>query len=118
MGKIEMIARPGFRRERKHRRFPLSFPVQVKFHAGDLDAELHAVSRNVSVGGMLLEAASPIPHHCPVSFTLTLQGGDIVRPIQLVGEGEVVRVQPQETGTGFAIAVQCRQPLTEVANLG
>jgi hypothetical protein len=117
MDQIEVIARPGFRRERKYRRFSLSFPVQLKFHAGDLEAELHAVSRNVSVGGMLLEAASPIPQRCAVSFTLTLQGGDIVRPIQLAGEGEVVRIQPQEAGAGFAIAVQCSQPLTEVANL-
>ena len=117
MGKIEMIPRPGYRRERKHRRFALRFPVQVKFHAGSRDAELHAVSRNVSVGGMLLEVPSSIPQHCPVSFILTLQGGDIVRPIHLTGEGEVVRVQPQEAGVGFAIAVQCSQPLKELANL-
>lgn len=44
------------RQERKFRRFKLRYPVHVEFRSGELVSELDAVSRNVSTGGLLLEA--------------------------------------------------------------
>lgn len=100
------------RNERKYRRYNLRCPVHVQFHAGDSVSELDAVSRNVSVGGMLLEAGTSIPQHCPVMLTMTLQGHPIVHPIQLTAEGRVVRIEPSDPG--FAIAVECNRPLSQV----
>ncbi len=38
----------------------------------------------------------------------------IVGAVQLVGEGEVVRVESHQSGIGFAIAVKCRRPLSKL----
>lgn len=117
MVKLEVVAQSSGQRERKYRRFPLRYPVQFSFRLGDSLLEFSAVSRNISIGGLLLEAASPAPLHCMICFTLTLQGENMVRPIQLRGEGEVLRVQTDESGAGFAIALQCSRPLTEIADV-
>lgn len=90
MVKLNPIARLPYPRERKFRRFSLRYPVHVEFHSGNSVLELDAVSNNVSIGGMLLETASLIPPHSLVSFVMTVQGGPVLRPIQLKGEGEVV----------------------------
>jgi hypothetical protein len=99
-------------RERRYRRFNLKYPVHVKFHSGKLISELDAVSRNVSVGGMLLETATTIPEHSPVSFLMTVQRKPASRPIELTGEGEVVRVENRDAG--FAIALHCKKPIREI----
>lgn len=99
--------------QRRYRRFDLQYPVHLKFVSGDLVSELDAVSRNVSLGGMLLETARVIPQHSPVSFLMTVHGGRIVRPIELAGHGEVVRVE-RSGEAGFAIAVQCKNPITQI----
>jgi hypothetical protein len=101
---------PPYLKERKYRRFDLRYPVHVQVHAGDSASELDAVSRNVSLGGILLEAGTSIPQYCPVTLTMTLQGGHLVRPIQLTAEGRVVRVE--QSNPGFAIAVECSRPLS------
>jgi hypothetical protein len=111
------VSQPHYSLQRKHPRFKLRYPVHVKFRSGSLAGELDAISKNVSVGGVLLEAESPIPQHCEVTFLMKVHGEHIVRPIQLAGEGEVVRVEPVESGEGFAIAVQCRRPITELRYL-
>lgn len=100
--------------ERKYRRFNLKYPVHVKFQSGNVTFELDAMSRNISLGGLLLETNSPIPPHSPVSFVMTLTGGAIVRPVELAGEGEVVRVQPGGLRAGFDIAVECKKPITQI----
>jgi PilZ domain len=100
--------------ERKHRRYSLKYPVHLKFGSASEMEELQAVSVNVSVGGMLLKTASIIPEHTSVSFLMTLDGGRILRPIQLVGGGHVVRVETSETAPGFHIAVQCNEPIAEI----
>ena len=107
---------PGktYPQERKYRRFNLKYPVHVKFQSGNMTSELDGMSRNVSLGGLLLETTSPIPPHSPVSFVLTLRGGTIVRPVEVAGEGEVVRVQPHGLGTGFDIAVECKKPIAQI----
>jgi len=104
------------RSERRYRRFNLRYPVHVTFHAGSSSAELDGVSRNVSVGGMLLETAAMIPQHSPVSFFMTVQGGRIAHPIELVGEGEVVRVEASGAGAGFAVAIECKRPIAQIEN--
>jgi hypothetical protein len=104
----------AYAQERKYRRFNLRYPVHVKFQSGNLLSELDAVSQNVSLGGMLLETASRIPERTPVTFLMTLQGGRIVRPIELAGEGEVVRVETRAVPTGYAVAVQCKNPIVQL----
>ena len=120
MGKLNDLALPPGRPEqRKYRRFSVSYPVHVKFHFEDSVSELQAVTKDVSVGGLLIETASPIPQHCPVDFIMTLHGGPVI-PIQVVGEGDVVRVEPHGPGAGFAIAIKCKREiqlnLSEVAS--
>jgi len=102
------------RQERKYRRFKLTYPVHVKFRSGELVSEVDAVSRNVSVGGLLIEAPLLIPQYSSVSFVLILRGPPIIRPIELAGEGEVLRVEPSEPEAGFRIAVKYTSPITQL----
>jgi hypothetical protein len=62
---------------------------------------------------MLLKTASPIRQRSSVKFTIRLHGIQTLRPINLVGEGRFVRVEPQE-GEGFAIAIQCSRPISQI----
>jgi len=112
MRKIKDIAWSSPLQERKHRRFSLQYPVRLKVHSADSMVELDAVSRNISIGGLLLETSSMIPQHTPVSFTMTVWSAQVVRPIQFVGEGEVVRVDAKAAEQVFAIAVECKRPIT------
>jgi len=105
------------RLERQHRRFPLRFPVQVRFAHGNSTSEIHADSRNVSISGLLLETDVFIPEHTAVNFMMTVQAGHMVRPIELVGQGQVVRVEQEGSAGRFAIAIQCHRPLIEIATL-
>jgi hypothetical protein len=98
--------------ERKHRRFSLQFPVRLKVHSAGSVIELDAVSRNISIGGLLLETSSMIPQHTPVSFIMTVRSAQVIRPIQFAGEGEVVRVDAKPAVQVFAIAVECKRPIT------
>jgi hypothetical protein len=108
-----MPDRPSYHRERKYHRFPGAYPVYLAFHLGGSLSELEAVSENVSIGGIFLKTDSPIPPHTSVNFTIRLYAIQSMRPIDLVGEGEVVPVET--TGTeGFAIAVKCRRPISEL----
>src|SRR5205807_3599550 len=67
MGKLNDLAwPPGRPEQRQYRRFSVSYPVHVKFHFEDSVSELQAVTKDVSVGGLLIETVSPIPQHCPV----------------------------------------------------
>ena len=63
---------------------------------------------------VLLETDAPLPQHCDVSFVVTVQEHRVVGPIQIVGEGEVVRVEPHRSGSGFAIAVRCTRPISKL----
>jgi hypothetical protein len=114
MGKPNDLGRPPNQSERRHRRFSVRYPVQVRFPLGNAISELHAISNNVSLGGILLEAATPIPQHCDVTFTMAVPEHHIVGAVHLAGEGQVVRVESHQSGTGFAIAVKCRRPLSRL----
>jgi c-di-GMP-binding flagellar brake protein YcgR len=100
--------------ERRYRRFSLHYPVNVKFGLGKTVSELRAISNNISLGGVLLEADSAIPAHCDVSFTVMIRDHEIIGSTQIVGEGEVVRVEALSSGAGFAIAVACKHPIAEL----
>jgi hypothetical protein len=45
---------------------------------------------------------------------VTVRSAQVVRPIQFVGEGKVVRVDPQAAQEVFAIAVECARPITRI----
>jgi hypothetical protein len=118
-GAPEVMTKPKeppktYAQERKYRRFNLKYPVHVKVYSGNVVSELDTVTRNVSLGGMLLETAAVIPQHSPLSFVMTLRGGRIVRPIELAGQGKVVRVETLAAGAGFAVAVECNNPITQI----
>ena len=116
MGNGGDTSNPPVRQERRYPRFKLRYPVHGKFYSGKAVSEFDAVSRDVSIGGLLLETASEIPRHSPVSFTMTIRGGSIVHPIRLAGEGEVVRVEPARHGAWFAIALACKHPIAQIEN--
>jgi hypothetical protein len=63
---------------------------------------------------LLLETSSAIPQHTLVNFTVTVERSTEGRPIQFVGEGTVVRVDPDTAEDVFAIAVECQKPITQL----
>jgi hypothetical protein len=87
MGDGGDISNPPDRQERKYPRFKLRYPVHGKFYSGKVVSEFDAVSRNVSIRGLLLETASEIPRHSSLSFTMTIEGGRTIHPIRLVCGG-------------------------------
>jgi PilZ domain-containing protein len=104
----------ALRQERKFRRFELRYPVHLRFHSGgEVVFEVDAVSKNVSVGGLLADVPLLIPQHTSVSFVLILRGLPILRPIVLSGEGEVVRVELGGPEAGFGIAVKYTNRITQ-----
>ena len=76
--------------------------------------QVASVSKNVSTGGILLRTTSLVPLHTAVALTMQLRGALYERPVQLVAEGEVVRVERSDPSGEFAIAVECRDPMTEL----
>ena len=95
-----------------YRRFPLEYSVPMKFQCGGSAVKVEAISQNVSIGGLLVRSASMIPLHTTVTFAMHAQGEKVIRPICLVGEGKIVRVEKSATDAIFAIAVQCNTPVT------
>jgi len=107
----------GTPRERRFRRFKAEFVVQVRFGSGKAMAEVDAVTKNISLGGLLLESACLIPRGSRVEFAITLPWEPNSRTIKLPGAGKVVRVEPSETPAGFEIAVACSRSITQVVNV-
>jgi hypothetical protein len=103
-------------KERRHRRFDLQFPVCLRLPSERGVRELAGISRNVSIGGMLLRVDDPVPVRTRVSLTMAVQDPRLRRPVRLLGKGEVVRVERLESGAGFAIAIECKRPITEIEN--
>jgi hypothetical protein len=100
--------------DRKFQRFKLSYPVRVTFPSGYSILEVDAVSRNISIGGLLLESTCLIPYRSPVEFTITLTGLPISRLIKLGGAGEVVRLEPGAAKDRYRIAVACAEPICHI----
>jgi len=107
------VARSPSPQERRYRRFQLRYPVHLLFRSGDLISEVDGVSRDVSVGGLLVECPVLIPQHSAVDFIIRLRGRTL-RPVELMGEGKVVRVEPSGTQAEFAVAVECKKPITPI----
>ena len=100
---------------RRYRRYDLEFPVRMIFQNGAVVTELEGVSKNVSVGGLLVRSATPLPQHTSIRFTLIVHGKNAVRPVHLVGEGEVVRVVTSTAAGGaFLMAVRCSTTVTQL----
>lgn len=103
-------------RERRYRRFNLQFPVSLSFASSGTVRELFAVTKNVSIGGLLVRTGDPVPPHTRVSLTMDVRGQRSIRPIRLVGDGFVVRVENLGVGDGYAIAIECTQAITELSD--
>jgi len=116
MAKIHDIGSVSYRPERKHPRFSIRYPAHVMIRSGNEGSELQGYTSNISLEGVLLEVESPISPGCNVSFAITVQEHPIVGPLQLVAEGEVVRVEPRLSGREFAIAVKCKGPISQLAD--
>ena len=113
-----MVCAPSMRNphfERKYRRFDLSFAVQLTFYSGGIRSDIEAMSRNVSICGLLLETRSTVPQGSEVSFTMTIPTRSASSPIELVGKGNVIRVE-EVPGTAIRIAVECMNPITQLEN--
>ena len=102
------------RRQRRHRRFNLQFPVSLSFSFNAGLRKLNAVSANISIGGVLLKATTAVPPQTQVSLAMEVKGPWSHRPVRLVARGTVVRVENLGEEDGFAIAIQCLQPITEM----
>jgi hypothetical protein len=107
------VSRFPSRQERRYRRFKLRYPVHLLFRSGEQISEVDAVSRDVSVGGLLLESPVLIPQRSLVNFIISLRARTL-RPVELVGEGKVVRVESGESQTEFAVALECKRPITQI----
>jgi hypothetical protein len=106
----------SYSKERKYRRFELQLPVWLSFPSAGFVHKLEGISKNVSMGGVLVKATDHIPTRTQVSLTMDVRGPRLQRPVRLLGEGEVVRVERLEAGAGFAIAIECRRPIAEIEN--
>ena len=113
-GQQSALPQPSSKRERRHQRFNLQFPVCLSFPAKGRVCELATVSENVSVGGLLLKSGTEVPPLTPVNVTMDLKGPWSHRMVRLVAKGKVVRVEALGPDAGFAIAVECERAITEI----
>jgi PilZ domain len=102
--------------KRKYLRFNLSYPVRLRLQDPGVSSEIQAISRNVSIGGLLLETSSAIPKDSQVSFVMAIEGNQVVHPIELIGEASVVRVEVMP-GSAFRVALECKNPIEQIENL-
>jgi hypothetical protein len=103
-----------YRIKRRYRRFDLQLPVHLSFPIGGTVRQVETISKNVSVGGMLLRAADAIPLHSQVNLTMDVRIFGSRRRVRLTSEGEVVRVEQAGQDGGFAIAIECKRPIKEI----
>ena len=104
---------------RRHRRFVLQFPVFLSVSAGKVAREYEGVSKNVSVGGMLIKTSQQLPLHANVTLTMQLSGRKSGRAIRLSADAEVVRVQPLPLEGKYAVGVKYHGPIADIrAHLG
>jgi PilZ domain len=99
--------------ERRYRRFKLRCPVRLLFRTKEGVAAIDTVSRDLSIGGLAVHCPVSIPEHSAVSFVISLSGRTL-RPIELAGEGEVVRVERGPAASEFSVAVACQSPITQI----
>jgi PilZ domain len=83
------------RQERQDVRYPHNLPVSLKLDR----QEMQVHSENISLGGILLSSAVPIPEGATVDLAI-----GVPHLTLLSARGKVVRVQPKLSGT-FAVAI-------------
>lgn len=103
-----------YAKERKYRRFALQFPVRLNYAQMGKARKLEATSKNISIGGLLLKSSDPLEPHTHVKVTIEVRSPLSGRSVKLNGEGEVIRVEPIGAGAGYAIAVECKRPISEM----
>jgi c-di-GMP-binding flagellar brake protein YcgR len=87
------------RQERRDARYPLKLPVSVKLDR----EEMRVQSENISLGGILLSSAFPIPEGSTVDLAI-----GVWHVTFLSARGKVVRVQPKIAGNfDVAVAFEC-----------
>lgn len=99
---------------RKYRRFDLQFPVSLLCSAGEVAKRIEGTSKNVSLGGLLVNTREQLPLGAKVGLTMELSGRSTRRAIRLSAEGEVVRVEATPTDADYAIAVKCTGLISEL----
>src|SRR5262252_10761575 len=99
---------------RRFRRFNIEYPVLVQYQTCGTTADVEAVTKNVSIGGILISSAIVIPLHTPVRFRICIRKDKSSRCIHLAGEGKIVRVERAESKGEVAIAVECDVPITHL----
>jgi len=104
-----------YAKQRRHRRFALRVPVRVTFSREGVLQKIETISRNVSVGGLLLETVDPIPVRTSITLKMDLRSLS-GRAISLAAEGRVVRVESSSPDATFAIAVECKRPISEMTD--
>ncbi len=114
MDYIERPYSPPDVQGRSYRRFKLAFPVRLKYETESKVAEIETVSKNLSLGGLLVRSVRPVPKDTSVSFVLSVHGKHSVRPIHLTGEGQIVRLEDGEAAGTFVLAVKCDAPVAEL----
>jgi len=102
-----------FREKRRYRRFALRYPVHILLRSADHISEGDAVSKDVSLGGLLLETSMPMAENTTLNFVISLQDPELPS-VDLLGEGKVVRVEPYGNEGKFAVAVECANPITQI----
>jgi PilZ domain len=101
--------------KRKCLRFTMEYPVRIKFQADrSATTEIETFSKNASIRGLLVRSPAAIPLNTPVTFVMTVKSDQSVRPIQLAGEAEIVRVEDDIPGATFLLALHCRKPLIQL----
>lgn len=89
---------------RRDLRYPLHLPVAVRL----ADQEMHTQSENISLRGVLLSCAFPIPEGSTVELAVAV--GVLPSPeVFLTGRGKVLRVQLKTSGD-FSVAIECERP--------
>ena len=87
------------RQERRDARYPLKLPVSVKLAREEICVQ----SENISLGGILLSTAFPIPEGSTVDLAI-----GVSHVTFLSARGKVVRVEAKVAGNfAVAIAFQC-----------
>src|SRR5579863_4147741 len=105
---------PSYPKERRHRRFDLQCSVKLSFPSAGVIRRLDGISKNVSLGGVLVKAGDQIPPRTRVSVAMDVKGLSSRRPLHFLGEGEVVRVERLEAEAGFSIAIECQRPIAQI----
>jgi PilZ domain len=101
----------SFLPRRSNTRFGLRYSIRLKFISSGRTFRLDAITRNVSIGGLLLESPSRIPKACPVTFTITAERTQMIPPLVFAGKGEVVRIDPDPRGAGYLVALKYARPI-------